>query len=259
MPGNHNSGKRIEIPGGILPVPIPYRVLALVQERNYLFQYPIERLARGIKAAGFSCEQCGECCTQHVTRDIFLLDRDVTELEQIDPASLEPAPHPEFCDQHGTLYTSGYSLRMKGENPGTCWFLEKDRCRIYEKRCSICRIYPYMLRRIRDAGGRFRWRSVARPGKHGQCHAHIPDEECQTIAREVKEYENAFLTQQISFLETIHDYFTRKSLVHDNKRYWHRLSQVSRGRPVTVMVYHAGELVEYRNHTRKDIACTPHH
>ena len=34
-------------------------------------------------------------------------------------------------------------------------------------------------------------------------------------AREIKEYENAFLTQQISFLETIHEYFTVNGLRHD--------------------------------------------
>lgn len=200
------------------------------------------------------CELCAECCTQHITREIFLLDHDVTELEQIDPDSLEPAPHPEFCDQHGTLYTSGYSIRMKTKNPGTCWFLDRSRCRIYDRRCSICRIYPHMLRRVRDAEGMIRWKTVARPGKHGRCHTDIPDEECLTIAREVKEYENAFLTQQISFLETIQEYFTRRSLVHDNKKYWHGLSQISLRLPVTMMVYREGELRESQDKGRENPA-----
>lgn len=259
MPGNHNSGNGMKVPGDTLPIPIPYQVLALEQERNYLFQYPLERLARDIKAAGFSCEHCGDCCRQHINREIFLLDRDVAVLEQIDPESLEPSPDPEFCDQHGTLYTSGYSIRMKGGNPRTCWFLDRNRCVIYDQRCSICRIYPHMLRRVRDAGGMFSWRRVARPGKHGQCHADIPDEECVTIAREVKEYENAFLTQQISFLETVQDYFTKNSLVHDNTQYWRGLSQISLRRPVTIRVYRAGELVECRYQSRKEVACTSHY
>lgn len=105
----------------------------------------------------------------------------------------------------------------------------------------------------------FSWRRVARPGKHGQCHADIPDEECVTIAREVKEYENAFLTQQISFLETVQDYFTKNSLVHDNTQYWRGLSQISLRRPVTIRVYRAGELVECRYQSREEVACTSHY
>lgn len=250
MPWNQDSGQTIGFPECMSAVPLPYRILALVQERNYLFQYPLERLAGEIKDAGFRCEMCGSCCTQAVTRNIFLLDHDVVALTQIDPESFEPAPDPEFCDQDGTLYTSGYALKMRGENPRACWFFERDRCRIYDQRCSICRIYPYMLRRIRDPGGRFRWRRVSRPGEHGHCHGDIPDEECRTLAREVKEYENAFITQQISFLETIQEYFTRHSLVHDHSRYLRGISQVSRGSPVTIRVYKAGELVEHRDYIR---------
>lgn len=250
MPWNQDSGKAIGFPDGMSVVPLPYRVLALIQERNYLFQYPLERLSGEIKDAGFRCDMCGNCCTQAVNPHIFLLDRDKAALTQIDPESFEPVPDPEFCDQDGILYTSGYALKMRGEDPHACWFLEKNRCLIYDRRCSICRIYPYTLRRIRDSEGRFRWRRVSRPGKHGHCHDEIPEEECRTLALAVKEYENAFLTQQISFLETIQEYFTKHSLVHDHSRYLEGLSLISRGSPVTITVYDAGELVEHPGYVK---------
>jgi len=47
---------------------------------------------------------------------------------------------------------------------------------------------------------------------HGRYDTDISDEECLALAREIKEYENAFLTHQISFLETIQEYFTLHQL-----------------------------------------------
>jgi hypothetical protein len=69
-------------------------------------------------------------------------------------------------------------------------------------------------------------------------------EECLTLAREIKEYENAILTQEISFLEFIQDYFAKHNLRHVQKVYDDRMRRFSRGEPVTVMVYSAGELEE---------------
>ena len=94
-------------------VPIPYRFIAMMQERNRLFAYPLERLADEIRATGFQCSCCGTCCTRSVNGHIFLLDRDVTDVKKIDPNAFEPAPDPEFCDQNGMLYVSGYAIRMK--------------------------------------------------------------------------------------------------------------------------------------------------
>ena len=74
----------------------------------------------------------------------------------------------------------------------------------------------------------------------------LPFEECLAIAREVKEYENAYLTQQIAFLETIHEYFTVNGLRHDPKVHKQCLQQIRKGIPGTIKVFHAGELEEYR-------------
>jgi hypothetical protein len=37
----------------VFPIPLLYRIIALMQERNRLFAYPLEQLAGAIKTAGF--------------------------------------------------------------------------------------------------------------------------------------------------------------------------------------------------------------
>ena len=227
-------------------VPVSYRIIALMQEQNRLFAYPLERLVGEIREAGFRYTRCGTCCTRTVNGHIFLLDHEVGEVKNIDPAAFEPAPDPEFCDQNGTLYVSGYALRMKNDNHGSCWFLENGKCRIYDQRFSGCRIYPHMLRRNADTEGLVTWRQLARPNEHGRYDPDISDDECLALAREIKEYENAVLTQQISFLEAIHEYFTVCNLRHDKDMYDRQTQRLLQGKSVNSMVYHAGELEEYR-------------
>jgi len=222
-------------------VPIPYRIVALVQEQNRLFAHPLERLAIEIWSTKFRCSGCGACCTRAINKHIFLLDHDVAQVRKIDPTAYEPAPDPEFCDQNGMLYVSGYALRMKDDEARSCWFLENDRCRIYDRRFSGCRIYPHMLRRGSDAGT-VAWHQFARKDEHGHYDTTRSLEECLTLAREIKEYETAFLNQQISFLETIHEYFTVHHLRHDPAMHNDRMNQFQRGEPVDVKVFHEGEL-----------------
>lgn len=227
-------------------VPVPYRIIALMQERNRIFAYPLECLAGEIKVTGFRCTCCGTCCTRRVNDHIFLLDHDVDGVKKIDPDALEPAPDPEFCDRNGTMYVSGYALRMKNDNLGSCWFLENGKCSIYEQRVSGCRIYPHMLRRNADTTGSVTWRHFARQNGHGRYDPFISDDECFSRAREIKEYENEFLTHQISFLETIHEYFTVHNLGHDQEMYDFQMQRFFYGEPVNVVVYHAGELQEHQ-------------
>jgi uncharacterized protein len=233
-------------------IPIPYRIVALIQERNRLFAYPPDRVATDIWSTKFRCNCCGACCTRVINGHIFLLEHDVARAEKIDPAAIEPAPDPEFCDQHGTLYVSGYALRTKDDAPGSCWFLKNGKCQIYDRRFSACRIYPHMLRRSTDMRGNVSWLKFAKKNEHGISDSALSLEECVGVAREVKEYENAFLTQQIVFLETIHEYFSIRNLQHDPVIFKDCIQQYRQGRPVDIKVFHAGELEEYRN-TRPEI------
>jgi Fe-S-cluster containining protein len=223
-------------------IPIPYRIVALMQERNRLFAYSLEQMASDIWSARFRCTCCGACCTRAVNNHIFLLDHDVDVVKAIDPIAYVPAPDPEFCDQNGMLYVSGYALRMKDDASGSCWFLEEGKCRIYDQRFSGCRIYPHMLRRSAGVPGNITWRQFARKGNHGQYDPAISSEDCFALAREVKEYENAYLTQQISFLEIIHEYFTVHNLRHDPEMIRERMRRYWQGVPVDIKVFHAGEL-----------------
>jgi len=227
-------------------VPIPFQIIALTQERNSLFEYPQERLAGIFRELGFRCTGCSRCCTREFNGHVFPLDNDVTKVKKIDPEALEPAPNPEFCDQKGVFYVSGYSLRAKDDAQGSCWFLENGSCRIYNNRFSICRIYPYMLHREPDERGNVDWRQISGLNEHGEYHEAMPPEESTSLARQVKEYENAILTQEISFLEFLQEYFSKHHLRHIQKVYDDRMRQFSKGETITVMVYYAGQLEEHR-------------
>jgi uncharacterized protein len=223
-------------------IPMPYQIIALTRERNSLFEYPQDRLAGIIREIGFRCTRCSRCCTREFNGHVFLLDHDVNEVKKIDPGALEPAPFPEFCDQNGIFYVSGYALRTKGDAAGSCWFLENGRCRIYDRRFSICRVYPYMLHREPDELGKIDWRQISGLDEHGEYHYDIPMEECIALARLVKEYENAILTQEIAFLEFLQDYFRKHNLRHVQKVYDDRMRKFQKGETITVMVYYAGQL-----------------
>lgn len=216
-----------------------------MQERNRVYEYPIERLATIIQEIGFRCTSCAKCCTRSFNGHVFLLDRDVRSVLEIDPAALEPAPGPEFCDQNGTFYVSGYALRVQDDEAGSCWFLQDGRCRIYDRRFAICRIYPYMLHREPDERGVVDWRQFSGLEEHGEYDAEIPDEESRAIAREVKEYENAFLTQEIRFLEFMQDHFVQNGLRHVQKVYDDRMRAFHKGMPITVMVFFENRLKEH--------------
>jgi len=221
------------------------RIAALTQERNRLFEFPIKKLSECIKEIGFRCTSCAKCCTRVFNGHVFLLDRDVTALKAIDPAALEPAPAPEFCDQNGIFYVSGYALRTQDDDAGSCWFLKDGMCRIYDRRFAICRIYPYMLHREPDESGKIDWRQFSGLDQHGEYDMIISDDESLDIARETKEYENAFLTQEISFLEFMQEYFNSHRLRHVQKVYDDQLRRFNRGEEIIVMVYYDGVLEQH--------------
>jgi hypothetical protein len=223
-------------------VAIPYRIAALQNEQSSLLAYPVDRLANVIKAVGFRCTRCARCCTRLFNGHVFLIDREVAGIRAIDPAAVEPAPGPEFCDQNGTFYVSGYALRAQDDEEASCWFLEHGRCRIYGDRLTICRIYPYMLHREPDERGVVDWRQIAGLDMHGEYHTDIPDDECIDLARRTKEYENAILTQEIAFLRFMEEHFARHQLRHVQKVYDDRMRAFAKGYPITVMVYCNGSL-----------------
>jgi Fe-S-cluster containining protein len=231
-------------------LPIPARITAARQELTDLHAYTAERLAAIVKEVGFRCNFCAKCCTRAFNGHIFLLDRDTAAVKEIDSRALEPAPYPEFCDQNGTFYVSGYALRVQDDEQGSCYFLKNGKCRIYDHRFSICRIYPYMLHREPDEKGKVDWRQVSGLDEHGEYNTAIPEEECLAVARETKEYEEAYLMQEIGFLIFIQDYFARHHLRHVQKVYDDQLKRFNKGEEITVMVYYDGLLEQHRIRNR---------
>ena len=236
-------------------IPLPYRIMALVQEQNRLFGFPMDRLACIIGECGFRCGCCGTCCTRSVNGHVFLLDHDVRLIRTIDPDAVEPAPGPEFCDDSGTSYVSGFALRTKGDPEGSCWFLENSRCRIYEQRPSACRIYPFMLRRKPDAEGNVDWRFFAQGGGHGEYYHPLSWEVCLALACDIIMHEHAVLTQEISFLEVVEKYFSKHGIQPDNTPCNDPGRQFPDGGPVPVMVYYAGTLEKH--HVKRPASYPP--
>ncbi len=103
-----------------------------------------------------------------------------------------------------------------------------------------------MLHREPDERGHVDWRQFSGLDQHGECDAVIPDDESLDLARETKEYENAFLNHEIRFLEFILDYFSRHKLRHVQKVYDDQIRRYNRGDEITVMVYYNGLLEPHR-------------
>ncbi|PKL60886.1 MAG: Fe-S oxidoreductase [Methanomicrobiales archaeon HGW-Methanomicrobiales-4] len=215
----------------------------LILERDLLQKYQVEELAEIIKDVGFSCTQCGDCCTTRQNGHVFLLQSDTDRALKICSDSLIPAPFFEICDKAGRFYVSGYALRTKTD--GSCVHLSEGRCRIYQDRFSICRIYPYMLHREPDEKGRLIFRQISGLNEHGSYHTEISDEECLTIAQETIIYEKEWLNQMISFYEAVKDLFQISGERHVRKIYDNQMREFSKGVPVQVFVYHDGRFISH--------------
>jgi Fe-S-cluster containining protein len=202
-------------------------------------KFPDSEFVGIIKELGFRCELCARCCTKEFNDHVFLLDADLAVIRQINPDSITPAPYYEFCDQKGRFYVSGYALKTKPD--GSCIFLENKRCKIYDKRPSICRVYPYMLHREADDSGRVDWRQISGLNEHGSYNSELEDSECEAIARETRAYEEAYLTQMIGFFEAVEVHFRKNSLKHVQSIYDRKMREFLKGKcEIEVFVYYKG-------------------
>ncbi|MDD4331726.1 MAG: YkgJ family cysteine cluster protein [Methanosarcinaceae archaeon] len=218
---------------------IEKRLAEAKEELENLRNFPEEKLAGIIQEIGFKCELCGRCCTKEFNDYVFLLDRDVAIIKEIEEKGLVPAPYPEFCDQKGRFYGSGYALKTKAD--GTCVFLEAGRCKIYGKRPTICRVYPYMLHREADAKGAVAWRQLSGLNKHGSYYSKLGKAECKALAEETIDYEEAYLLQLIHFFEALKSHFRKKGLKHVQRTYDKRMRAFLNGKlEIEIFVYCGG-------------------
>lgn len=206
---------------------IETRLSEVREELTCLINFPDQEFEGIINELGFKCELCARCCTKEFNDHVFLLDSDLVAVRNINPDAVTPAPYPEFCDQNGRFYVSGYSLKMKPD--GSCIFLENKRCKIYENRPLICRIYPHMLHREADESGKVDWRQISGLNEHGSYHTELDDPECRAIAQETRVYEEAYLRQMIDFLETLQAHFIKNGLKHVQRIYDRKMREFLKG------------------------------
>ncbi|AAM07439.1 TPA: YkgJ family cysteine cluster protein [Methanosarcina acetivorans] len=216
--------------------PIETRLTEVREELRDLKNFPDSKFVGIIKELGFRCELCARCCTKEFNDHVFLLDSDLEIIKQIDPYAVTPAPYYEFCDQNGRFYVSGYALKTKPD--GSCIFLENKRCRIYESRPSICRVYPHMLHREADETGKVDWRQISGLNEHGSYHSELDDSTCEAIAQETKAYEETYLVQMIGFLEALEAHFRKNNLKHVQRTYDRKMREFLKGEcKIEVFVY----------------------
>jgi Fe-S-cluster containining protein len=217
---------------------------ALEQELADLLRFPEEEFVDIIRDVGFSCDCCGRCCTREFNGHVFLLEEDTDRVRSFRPDAVVPAPDYDACDQQGRFYVSGYALRTKPD--GSCVFLEDGRCSVYDRRFSICRVYPYMLHREADEKGVVDWRQIGGLNEHGCYNTPIDDTECARIARETRAYEAAFLDQEIRFRRSLRDLFEREGLRYVRRTYDLLMRDFRKGAEVEVRVFHRGGFEPHR-------------
>jgi len=215
----------------------------LEEELVLLKKYPKEDMERIIKEIGFSCTCCGKCCTKAFNGHVFLLTEDASRLKTFSPESMIPAPDFPYSDTSGNFYVSGYALKTQ-EN-GDCVFLdEKRRCKIYDQRFAICRVYPYMLHREPDARGRIDWRQISGLDEHGEYDCPISDEECAQIADDTISYEIAFLEQEIAFHKAVLQKFSDEGIRFVRKDHDARVRAFLKTGKATVFVWDGLSLIK---------------
>lgn len=219
--------------------PIDIRLAEVQEELLDLKNFPDAEFVSIIKELEFKCELCARCCTKEFNDHVFLLNSDLERIRSINPDAVTPAPYYEFCDQNGRFYVSGYALKTKPD--GSCFFLENRRCRIYENRPLICRVYPHMLHREADEAGKVDWRQISGLNEHGSYHSELDDSTCEEIARETRAYEEAYLKQMIDFFKAVKAHFIKNGLKHVQRTYDRKMREFLKGEcEIEVFVYHKG-------------------
>lgn len=103
------------------------------------------KLAAEIKAAGFRCRMCAECCkTEYGDNTVTVFPFEIERIRGITGLSREKivTPMPSLdTDPEGNVHTFEWVLRKNGD----CVFLEGGLCRIYGCRPLICSTYPFYL------------------------------------------------------------------------------------------------------------------
>ncbi|KCZ73073.1 putative Fe-S oxidoreductase [Candidatus Methanoperedens nitroreducens] len=103
------------------------------------------QLADSIRAIGFRCRKCAQCCrAEHGDNTVSIFPFEIRRI--CERTGLEPedivTPTPSLdTDSEGNIHTFEWVLRKDGD----CIFLKSGLCKIYECRPYICKTYPFYL------------------------------------------------------------------------------------------------------------------
>lgn len=104
-----------------------------------------KQLADEIKAMGFKCQKCAQCCKKEYgdnTVSVFPFEiRQICETTGLDLEDFVIPTPSKDTDTAGNIHTFEWVLRNRGD----CMFLKNGLCQIYRCRPYICRTYPFYL------------------------------------------------------------------------------------------------------------------
>ena len=104
----------------------------------------IEDLASQIRAVGFECLRCGECCVGE-DNSVVVFPFEIRKiLAATDLAWLDAVEPPKIgeWDSHGNFHTLEWRIRKDGK---LCKFHSAAGCEIYHARPILCKTYPFYL------------------------------------------------------------------------------------------------------------------
>jgi len=120
-------------------------ISSLMKELDYALRIDEKKLADRIKATGFKCRKCAQCCMSEFGDNTVIVSPSqigkickISGLERDD--FVIPTPSDDR-DKDGNIHTFEWVLK----NNGDCIFLKKKLCEIYECRPFICKTYPFFL------------------------------------------------------------------------------------------------------------------
>jgi len=104
-----------------------------------------KKIAGKIKAIGFLCKKCAQCCRAEFgdnTVILFPLEiRSICEKTGLSHDDFVIPTPSDDRDPQGNIHTFEWVLKKNGD----CIFLKNDLCEIYECRPYICMTYPFYL------------------------------------------------------------------------------------------------------------------
>jgi Fe-S-cluster containining protein len=121
------------------------RIAILKKDLHNALRIDEKKLADSIKATGFKCRKCAQCCMSEFGDNTVI----VSPSQIIKISDRSGLKHDDFViptpsddrDQDGNIHTFEWVLKKNGG----CIFLKEKLCEIYECRPFICMTYPFYL------------------------------------------------------------------------------------------------------------------